>query len=130
VDAASLIKDARRRAGLSQAQLAGRLGISQAAVAKLEHSGVNPTIKTLDKALRATGHRLELNAPAWRPAVDESLIRQQLALSPDERMRQLEYQTRKEKTLAIASQLRDEHYESNRSTENRQTPAPPSAQAE
>jgi hypothetical protein len=46
--------------------------------------------KTRERALWATGHRLTLDAPAWRPGVDESLIRRQLELSPAERIRGIE----------------------------------------
>jgi transcriptional regulator with XRE-family HTH domain len=75
-----LLKDARNRAGLTQTELGRRLGISQAAVAKLERLDANPTMDTLENALWATGHRLTLDAPACRPGVDESLIRQHLEL--------------------------------------------------
>jgi transcriptional regulator with XRE-family HTH domain len=85
-----LLKDARRRADLTQADLACRLGVSQAAVAKLERPGANPTVDTLDRALWATGHRLTLDAPACPPGVDESLIRQQLELTPLERIQGIE----------------------------------------
>ena len=50
-----LIRDARRAAGLTQAELAARLGISQSAIAKLEREGSNPTVETLDRVLRAHG---------------------------------------------------------------------------
>jgi transcriptional regulator with XRE-family HTH domain len=83
-----LLADARRRAGLTQAQLASRLGISQSAVAKLERDDANPTVRTLERALRATGHRIE--ARRVLPNIDESLIRAQLALPPAERLRQIE----------------------------------------
>jgi transcriptional regulator with XRE-family HTH domain len=83
-----LLADARRRAGLTQAELADRLGISQSAVAKLEREEANPTVRTLERALRATGYRIE--ARRVLPNIDESLIRAQLALPPAERLRQLE----------------------------------------
>jgi transcriptional regulator with XRE-family HTH domain len=85
-DSAFLLRDARRRAGLTQADLAERLSVSQAAVAKLESPRANPTVDTLDAALWATGHRLALQATPRRPGVDESLIRRQLELSPAERI--------------------------------------------
>lgn len=81
-----LIRDARRAAGLTQAQLAERLGISQSAIAKLEREGSNPTVETLDRVLRATGHRLQLIAPAWG-SIDTSLIRQALQRTPEERIK-------------------------------------------
>ena len=85
-----LIRDARREAGLTQAQLAAELGISQSAIAKLERAGCNPTVETLDRVLRATGHRLQLIAPAWSNGVDESLIRQALTRTPAERIKSVE----------------------------------------
>jgi|SRR5580692_12737078 transcriptional regulator with XRE-family HTH domain len=99
---AGLLRDARRQAGLTQADLARRLGVSQAAVAKLERPGANPTLQTLDDALRATGHRLTLDAPKWRSSVDESLIRQQLELPPAERIRQLDQQVIEMRALVEA----------------------------
>jgi len=85
-----LIRDARRAAGLTQAELAARLGVSQSAVAKLEREGSNPTVKTLDRTLRAAGFRLQLIAPAWSDGVDESLLRQALQRTPAERIKSVE----------------------------------------
>lgn len=92
-----LIRDARRAAGLTQAQLAARLGVSQSAIAKLEREGSNPTVETLDRVLRPTGHRLQLIAPAWGtatnepgPSIDVSLVRQHLALAAGLRIVELE----------------------------------------
>ena len=101
-DTATLLRDARRAADLSQADLGRRLGISQAAIAKLEHSGSNPTVDTLDRALWATGHHLTLSAPARRAGVDESLIRQQLELTPAERLRGIEIMYAQGRMLALA----------------------------
>lgn len=97
-----LLKEARRRTGLTQAQLARRLGVSQAAVAKLERPGANPTVDTLDDALWATGHRLALEMSIRRPSVDEGLIRQQLAIPPAERIRQLDRQAKEMRSLVEA----------------------------
>lgn len=84
-----LIRDARRAAGLTQAELAARLGISQSAIAKLEREGSNPTVETLDRVLRPTGHRLQLIAPTWG-AVDVDLIRPALERTPAERIKSVE----------------------------------------
>ena len=62
LEAATLLREARYAAGLTQAALAERLDVSQAAIAKLERQGANPTVDTLDNVLSATGHRLELSA--------------------------------------------------------------------
>jgi transcriptional regulator with XRE-family HTH domain len=86
-----LIREARKRAGLTQAQLATRAGVTQPVIARLERGGGNPTFETLERVLHAAGHRLELRAvEQGLVTVDESLIRQQLALSPAERMHELD----------------------------------------
>jgi transcriptional regulator with XRE-family HTH domain len=100
----ALLREARRQAGLSQAQLARRLGVSQAAVAKLERRNANPTVGTLDRALRATGRHLRLQSVALDRSVDETLIQAQLELTPAERLAQLEamYEWGRELTLTGA----------------------------
>jgi transcriptional regulator with XRE-family HTH domain len=102
MEADAVLRRARTDAKLTQAELARRLGVSQPAVVKLERPGANPTVRTLDRVLRATGHRLELDAPAWSPGIDESLIRKQLELPPAERLRQLERQSAEIRRLMIA----------------------------
>lgn len=103
-ESATLLKEARREAGLTQAELARCLGVSQAAVAKLERPGSNATIATLEEALRETGQRLVLASEPLRPGIDETLVFEQLRLSPDQRLAQLEsmYEWGRELTLAGA----------------------------
>lgn len=101
-DPASLLKDARRQASLTQAELALRLGVSQAAVAKLERPEANPTIATLDEALRMTGRRLVLTAEPAGGGIDETLVVEQLKLSPEQRLAQLESMYEWGRELAIA----------------------------
>lgn len=81
-----LIRSARRSAGLTQAQLARRLGTTQGAVAQLERPGANPTVARLDATLRATGQRLALGARPREISVDETLLARNLRLSPAERL--------------------------------------------
>ena len=84
---AQLIKEARERAGLSQAEVGRRLGQTQAAVARLETADANPTIETLDRVLKATGNRLELSArPAPTTQVGEAQIIERLKMTPAERL--------------------------------------------
>jgi transcriptional regulator with XRE-family HTH domain len=97
-----LLADARRRAGLTQADLARRLGISQAAVARLEQPESNPRIATLDRALRATGAELIISAAEREPSIDESLVRQQLALTAVQRLHNLEVMYEQARVLALA----------------------------
>jgi DNA-binding XRE family transcriptional regulator len=51
---------ARKRASLTQAQLAERMGTTQSAVARLESGGRVPSIATLRRYAEATGARLRL----------------------------------------------------------------------
>jgi uncharacterized protein len=97
VAASTLLRTARRHAGLTQAQLGERAGLSQAEVARLERAGSNPTAATLERLLRATGHRLELRRV---DAVDESQLRERLALAPADRLAAFEASQRNLARLA------------------------------
>lgn len=55
-----MLRKAREAAGLTQAEVAARLGVTYQAVQKWERSGANPTVATIDRVLRALGRRLEL----------------------------------------------------------------------
>ena len=81
-----LLREARRSAGMTQVELAERLGVTQGAIAQLEQSGSNPTFARLDAALRATGNRLVLTIEDHQPNVDETLIARNLRISPAERL--------------------------------------------
>jgi len=86
-----LVRNARKQAGLTQAELAERAGVTQSVIARLERGGGNPTFLTLERVLHAAGHRLELSAVhQGLSTVDETLIEQQLALPPAERIRGLD----------------------------------------
>lgn len=54
------IKEARRAAGLTQAQLAQRAGTSQAAVAAYENGSRSPAVSTLERLVAACGLRAEI----------------------------------------------------------------------
>ena len=55
---------ARARAGLSQAELAQRMGTSQSAIARLESGRTLPSAKTLIRFAEATGSKVELRLSA------------------------------------------------------------------
>ena len=52
---------ARADAGLSQSQLAKRLGVTQQMIGKLEHPDYEPSITRLEEAVKALGGTLEAN---------------------------------------------------------------------
>ena len=61
--AAGLVRLARSRAGLTQRQLAGRAGVPQSVIARIESGARQPTIPTLERILAGAGvevrYRLE-----------------------------------------------------------------------
>ena len=57
---AAQIIEARLKKGLSQTQLAKKMGTSQSAVARLESGGYNPSFNLLEKVAHATGARLKI----------------------------------------------------------------------
>ena len=61
--ASELIR-ARVRAGLSQAELAERMGTSQSAIARLESGQTLPSTKTLLRFAEATGSKIQLRLSA------------------------------------------------------------------
>ena len=52
--------EARAGAGLTQAELAERMGTTQSVIARLESGRVQPTTATLQRLARATGTRLKI----------------------------------------------------------------------
>jgi transcriptional regulator with XRE-family HTH domain len=68
---AEVIMDVRNRAGLTQEELARRMGTTQPVVARLESGRTHPSMQTLERLAEATGSRLLISfAPleAKRPA--------------------------------------------------------------
>ena len=55
-----LIRMARRRAGLTQAELAARAGTSQAAISAYESGRRSPSVDTLARVLLAAGFELRM----------------------------------------------------------------------
>ena len=70
VDAATLLRGARTRAGLSQRDLARRARTSPAAVCLYETGQRVPRIDTLARLVAATGATLDVVARAPSPGVD------------------------------------------------------------
>ena len=84
--AGSLLHDARRRHGLTQRQLAIRARTSQAAISRIERDLVSPSITTLAELLRLLDEELVLGTREIDWGHDRALIRQNLALTPAERV--------------------------------------------
>ena len=70
MDAGQFVREARSRAGLTQRALAGRAGVSQSLVARIEAGSVDPTFDRLLQLVRACGfdldiHVVPLDEDAW-----------------------------------------------------------------
>jgi ribosome-binding protein aMBF1 (putative translation factor) len=57
---ATLVYDARTAAGVTQTELARRMGTHQSVIARLENGGGVPSIPTLDRLARALGMHLRI----------------------------------------------------------------------
>lgn len=81
-----LLAHARRRAGLSQRELARRAGVPHSTVARIELGLLSPRTDTLERLVRAAGRTLATEA-AVGTGVDRSQMRELLRLTPTERAR-------------------------------------------
>ncbi|HMR48470.1 MAG TPA: helix-turn-helix transcriptional regulator [Arachnia sp.] len=59
---AELVYQMRTQAGISQSELARRMGTRQPFISDLERGGRTPTVATLSRVAQATGNRLRLIA--------------------------------------------------------------------
>ena len=84
--AGGLLRQVRRRHGLTQRQLAARARTSQAAISRLERGLVSPTVETLERLLDLMGEELELGAVPIDYGHDRTLLRQNLDRSVADRI--------------------------------------------
>lgn len=81
-----LLREARRRHGVSQASLATRAGTTQSAISRVERDQVSPSVETLRSLLHLLGEDLVLSAEQETSGVDRSMLRQRFQLTPAERI--------------------------------------------
>lgn len=93
--AGELLRDVRRRHGLTQRQLAIRARTSQAAISRIERGLVSPTVDTLAELLWLMNERLGLDAQPVDWGFDITLNDARLRLPPDERVRRGVLQSRR-----------------------------------
>lgn len=108
----ALVRDARRRHGLGQAELARRLGTSQPAISRIEQDQVSPTVETLERIVNAMGETLRVSTlPLSQPAPgagNQSIaeLRADYRLSPEERLAQAAQLSEIATELASEAELR------------------------
>jgi transcriptional regulator with XRE-family HTH domain len=83
-----LVREARKRAGLTQRELASRAGTTQSAVARIEAGRTSPTLEHLTRLVRACGFDLYVRLAALDDH-DWSLVEENLAMRPAERLAKL-----------------------------------------
>lgn len=66
---------ARTSAGLTQAEVAQRMGTTQTAIARLEGGRVRPSTRTLERFAQATGTRLRISFEGDAPSPTSSVTR-------------------------------------------------------
>jgi transcriptional regulator with XRE-family HTH domain len=86
MNAGLLLREARRRHGLSQERLAVRAGTTQSAISRIERDRVSPSVDTLRELLRLTGEDLVLESEPRDAGVDVSLVRRRLSETTAERL--------------------------------------------
>jgi transcriptional regulator with XRE-family HTH domain len=85
-DPGQLLREARRRHGVTQAQLATRARTSQAAISRIERGLVSPSVATLAYLLEMLNEELVLDAREVDWGHDRTLIRQNLSQRPEDRV--------------------------------------------
>lgn len=85
--AGELLRDARRRHGLTQRQLAARARTSQAAISRIERGIVSPAVETLADLLWLMNEELVLDAAPVDWGHDATLNQSNLAIEPEARVR-------------------------------------------
>jgi transcriptional regulator with XRE-family HTH domain len=74
MDAGPTLRSARKRAGLTQGELAARAGTSQATISAYESGSKQPSVATFSRLLAAAGSRLtveQARAPVVEPSSTE-----------------------------------------------------------
>ncbi|MBA3689326.1 MAG: helix-turn-helix transcriptional regulator [Chloroflexi bacterium] len=84
MNAARLIRYARRSAGFTQRDLAARTGLPQSTIGRIETGRLQPRWVTMQRLLAASGHSLEISQAGQ--GIDRSQIRSLRARSPRERL--------------------------------------------
>jgi transcriptional regulator with XRE-family HTH domain len=81
-----ILREARRRHGLSQARLAVRAGTTQSAISRIERDQVSPTVETLRVLLHLLGEDLRLGTELRDFGIDSSQVLARKRAAPTERL--------------------------------------------
>lgn len=81
-----LLREARKRHGVSQKRLAIRAGTTQSAISRIERDRVSPSVDTLRELLHMAGEDLVLASESRDAGIDVTLVKSRLAESTAERL--------------------------------------------
>ena len=81
----SIVREARRRSGLTQAELAERAGVPKSTVGRIESGARVPSTETVERLVRAAGWNLSVSLSEPDPGTD-SMFERTLRRSPAERL--------------------------------------------
>lgn len=85
-----IIREARLRARLSQAELGDRVGRDRAQIARWESDAVQPGFQTLLQLVEACGFELDFRLKPREPdAAEDARLGKNLVRSPQDRVRKL-----------------------------------------
>lgn len=80
-----ILREARRRHGVSQARLAIRAGTTQSAISRIERDRVSPSVETLRSLLHLLGEDLVLGVEARDWGIDATQVEARSRMTPAER---------------------------------------------
>jgi transcriptional regulator with XRE-family HTH domain len=82
-----ILREARRRHGVGQHQLAVRASTTLSAISRIERDRVSPSVETLRELLYLLGEDLSLETKARDFGIDRTLNQSNLAFTPEQRVR-------------------------------------------
>jgi transcriptional regulator with XRE-family HTH domain len=88
MNGSSLLYEARRRAGLTQADLASRVGTTQSAIARIERGRTSPSFDRLTRLIGACGFELQVRLVPLDDH-DLSLAEDLMRLEPSARLERM-----------------------------------------
>ena len=95
-----LVREGRKRAGLTQVELAGRAGTTQSAIARLESGRTSPALEQVERLLRLCGFQLVIELA---PYDDSDIVQAEASLrrTPQTRI------DRMQSAVRLVQELRD-----------------------